>query len=242
VLAIKTWDDYYDTICLKHMSAEDRWRKLLKCVDMSLEKGYHTKSTDFSSIQKNGVSSLLLRGASYPRIVLCIDHSGSMASQFKHPVTGKSVSRLEFVKEVLRDILSNRLTANQQFDIVFFDDQVNHLWPDHQLKQVTPANIKTAIAHCNQQQPAGGTDFNVALNSCFRVPDVRAIYFLSDGETYEGVLHYEALAKRLSQAGKIVCHTTALFAPESGQEILRAIATVTGGTFLNYGEGEVDSH
>ena len=234
VSEIKTWDDYYDTICLKHTSPDILSRRILKCIDMSLVRGYHTPTTDFSSIQKSGVSNILLRGMSYPRIVICIDHSGSMASKFTHPTTKEQISRLSFVKEILVDVLNNRLTSNQQFSIIFFDHGLDYLWSDKQLKQVTPANIKTAIAYCSHITPDGGTDFDIALTASFSVPNVEAIYFLSDGEAGGGIAHYTQLIRGFCVNRKICCHTTALFAPKSGQDLLQAIATTTGGTFLNY--------
>lgn len=105
---------------------------------------------------------------------------------------------------------------------------------------MTPGNIKAALAYCDSQEINGGTDFNEIFTTAFRVPNVQAIYFLSDGEVYD---HNDQLLnkiKRLSNAtssigGKqIFCHTTAFFAEESGQKLMKSIATATGGTYLNF--------
>ena len=119
--AAKTWPEYFDCVCLRRVSPETLQDMWLRSVRSSLAAGYHTTRTDFSRIQKSGVSSILLRGQSYPRIVLCIDVSGSMGSTFFDTTTGLESSRLDFVKKDLQGIFAKQLSHRQQFTLVKFD-------------------------------------------------------------------------------------------------------------------------
>ena len=76
------------------------------------------------------------------------------------------------------------------------------------------------------------------MTVAFGVPDVQAVYLLSDGEVYGGEM--ERLIERarvLSRNGAVHCHTTAFFAPASGQALMEGIARATGGSYVKYGDG-----
>ncbi len=72
-----------------------------------------------------------------------------------------------------------------------------------------------------------------AIEAAFSVPNIQAVYFLSDGEVYDDTTALVETTRRLS-LGHIHCHTTAFFAEPSGQELLREMAEVTGGEYLNF--------
>ena len=235
--AAKTWPEYFDSVCLRRVSPETLQSMWLRSVRSSLSAGYHTTRTDFSRIQQSGVSSILLRGQSYPRIVFCIDVSGSMGSSFLDVATGQETSRLDFVKKDLQGIFANQLTHRQQFTLVKFDHRAR-MWSNG-LQQATTANLQAASQHVDEWFPDGGTDFEQALTVAFGVPDVQAVYLLSDGEVYGGEMeHLIQRARVLSRNGAVHCHTTAFFAPASGQAVMEGIARATGGSYVKYGESE----
>ena len=150
---INSWNDYFDTIHYRQMSYDCLIKFITKCIDMSFEKKYHTYYTNFNIIHKNGVSNLLLRGMAYPRIVLCVDNSQSMNNQFIHPISGITISRSDYIKEIIIDFFqSHTIQSKQQFNIIYFDHKLNQLWPN-QLKLATPENIKIAINFCQEQIP-----------------------------------------------------------------------------------------
>ena len=259
---IHTWNDYFDTIHYKQMSSDRLSDLIIKCIDLSLAKRYHHATTNFNQIHKSGVSKLLLRGLSYPRVVMCVDNSESMNKQFHHPDTHQLISRADHVKEVLLGLLTTHLTHSHQFNIIYFDNTLQQLWPD-QLKLATPENIKTAIKYCQDQTPTQPvvatstlinlpsqiTNFDLLLNTAFTIPHIQSVYFLSDGDVYDHNNHLVETVRRLSRPSNgnnnnfiIKCHTAAFFAKkDSGVQLLKSMATVTGGTFDRYGE-EHHSH
>lgn len=75
---LSTWNEYFETVCLKPVTQQQLSYLLLKCIDQSLSRGYHKHKTQFSKIHKNGLSSIMMKGSSHPKIVLCVDNSASM--------------------------------------------------------------------------------------------------------------------------------------------------------------------
>ena len=227
------WDEYFDSICLQRVNTSQLKRMWLSSVRSSFANGYHTLSTDFGRIQSRGVSNILLRGKSFPRVVFCIDTSGSMCGEFVDAASNRRTSRLEYVKDELESIFRSKLSHRNQFSIVQFDHAA-HVW-SRGLQQATESNLREASHFVRRWEPDGGTNFVVALEAAFRVPDVQVVYFLSDGEDGSSAADLAALVKRLSRDGEIQCHTTSFFAPPSGQALLRAMATAGKGTFVQFG-------
>ena len=228
------WDAYFDSICLQRVDTAQLKRMWLTSVRRSFANGYHTLTTDFGRIQSRGVSNILLRGKSFPRVVFCIDTSGSMSSEFVDSATNRRTSRLEYVKEELESIFHSKLSHRNQFSIVQFDHGA-HVW-SRGLQQATESNLRDATQFVRNWEPDGGTNFVSALEAAFRVQDVQVVYFLSDGEDGNSVGELTQLVKRLSRDGEIQCHTTSFFAPPSGQALLRAMAEAGKGTFVQFGE------
>jgi hypothetical protein len=233
---VSTWREYFDVICLNQVNVN---QLITRAVEISLARKYHHKNMDFSKIQKSGVSSILLRGQSFPRVALCIDRSGSMSDEFKDPLgtNGEMISRLEFVKREIKEILYHKLKTQDQFSIIFFNTDASH-WNKTGLQQATAPNLESAMKYVGGVFPSGGTSFLPALQACFNIPKVQAIYFLSDGEAFEDTNTLMQEVTRLSHPNTstvIQCHTTAFFAPSRGQSLLKNIARVTGGTFASYG-------
>jgi len=201
-------------------------------VQASLDKGYHTKDTDFSKIHRGGISNIILRGKSYSGVVLCIDVSGSMGQTMHHSDSNSYFSRLDFVKMQLEDIFCSKLTNRQKFTVIKFNHYAEK-WSST-LMQATESNLQKATNAVNRWHADGGTNMEAALEMSFAVPGVTAVYLLSDGEVDD---HEELLKKvvKWSNNGRINCHTTALYAPPSGQELLRNIAEATNGTYVYYG-------
>ena len=108
-----------------------------------MSKGYHSATTDFSKIHRHGVSNILLRGTSYGKVVLCIDVSGSMGININSG--GVNMTRLDFVKQQLKDVFCARLTHRQQFTVMRFDNRV-YPWSKG-LVQATEENLQSAVEH-----------------------------------------------------------------------------------------------
>lgn len=227
-----SWGQYFSSVCMTPPSLQQLQRMWVESIVRSHNQRYHSASTDFSRIQNHGVSSILLRGQSYQRQVIAIDVSGSMDSEFMDQVSGVQMTRLDFVKRDLRTIFDTKLSHRQQFSIIQFNHTAQ-VWSKG-LQQATKAALDSAANFVNDWVPDGGTNFELALKAAFAVPDVQAVYLLSDGEVGEDVDQLVSLARRLSRNGKVHCHTTAFFAPLSGQRLLEAIAVATNGSYLNY--------
>ena len=147
---------------------------------------------------------------------------------------GHETSRLNFVKDELRNIFAEKLTHRNQFSIVEFNSTAS-IWSQG-LQQATAANLAAATKYVSRWEPTGGTNFPDALQTAFSVPGVEAVYLLSDGEVY-GERELVAQVRTLSRNGEIKCNTTAFFAPPTGQSLLKAIAEATGGSFVSFGDG-----
>jgi hypothetical protein len=240
-VSFDSWQSFFAGVCLKPPSNETLVGMWADAVQASMSKGYHSASTDFSKIQRRGVSNILLRGTSYGKVVLCIDVSGSMGSyiNFSGVISSSSMSRLDFVKQQLKDVFCARLTHRQQFTVMRFDNNV-YPWTKG-LLQATEENLRSAVQHVQSWNPQGGTNFSSALEAAFAVEGVQAIYFLSDGEDYDYSGRLLARVNLLSQNKKVHLHTTAFYASAAGQQTMKALAEATGGTYLNYGHEDDDS-
>jgi Mg-chelatase subunit ChlD len=227
------YDEYFDTISMTRVSSETLKGMWLLSLRSSFRNGYHSLNTDFSRIQSRGVSNILLRGKSFPRVVFCIDTSGSMGSEFVDRETNRRTSRLEYVKEELAGIFASKLTHRNQFSIVEFNSEAV-IWSKG-LQQATAASLDAASKFVRNWYPTGGTNYPAALHTAFSVPGVEAVYLLSDGEVW-GDAELLSLVRRLSRNGEIQCNTTAFFAPESGQQLLKAIADATNGSYVKFGD------
>ena len=120
-VAFDGWQSFFMGVCLKPPSSETLVSMWVDAVQASLRKGYHSASTDFSKIQCRGVSNILLRGTSYGKVVLCIDVSGSMGMHINDPSGRTSGSRLDFVKQQLKEVFCSRyLPYNNTIKIYLF--------------------------------------------------------------------------------------------------------------------------
>jgi hypothetical protein len=236
VADIRSWPQYFESVRVKCPTPQRLASIWVQSVQKSLANGYHSTTTNFKQIQQSGVSSILMRGKSYPRVVFCIDVSGSMCSTSVDQATGQWVSRLDYVKKDLQAIFASKLTHQQQFTLVSFDRRAR-MWSEG-LQQATKANLDAATQHVQGWEPLGGTDFEVALDAAFGVEGVQAVYLLSDGEHYGDTERLLDKVRRLSRGGEVHCHATAFHAPSDGRELMRAIAEATGGTFEAHGDAE----
>jgi hypothetical protein len=89
--------------------------------------------------------------------------------------------------------------------------------------------------------PNGSTSIASALRLALAIPQIQAIYLISDGEDSMVDLREVSAAataaaknSRTHGAPSIQCHTTAFCAPSEGQKLLRAIAAATGGSFAAF--------
>lgn len=231
----ESWGQYFQSVCLAEVGSEKLKSMWVQSMRSSLSRGYHSLNTDFSKIQSRGVSKILLRGKSFPRVVLCIDTSGSMMSRFQDEETGRELSRLDYVKEELQAIFRDKLTHRDQFTLVQFDHRAQ-AWSQG-LQQATEANLRAASVYVDGWQPTGGTDILGALQMSLSVPGVQAVHLLSDGEVYDSGGQILRLVR--SWPG-VQIHTTAFFAPASGQALLQSIAEAGNGTYLKFGTDSME--
>ena len=240
--AVTTWPGFFRSVCLTPLTPLQLFNLWADSVQTSLRCRYHTARTDFSRIQCNGVSKFLLRGETFSRIVFCIDISGSMSINI--PTEGNDYqTRIGVVTQKIEDILSNQLNHRQQFSILRFNHAVLP-WGSGVLQQATAANIKAGVQFVRSRafEPQGGTNIMDALRTAFRISGIEAVYLISDGEDSEVSLEE---VRRLSDEGRIQCHTTAFCSSLEGSKLLESIATATNGSFAYFDkeptEGDVDS-
>lgn len=197
----------------------------------SQAKGYHSNDTDFAAIRGNTRSNILLRGCSYPKIVFLIDVSGSMSGT--HDLGGKRISRLQFVKDQLAQVLNYHVESHQQFLLVTFSHDPKPLCLKKTVKfeLASQNNIKLALDLANTWSAGGGTDIMSALTCAYSFAGVSAVFLLSDGEADYNLDTIAQLSR--SRGEPVPCHPTALCAAANAQKMLSEIAKVTGGVFRN---------
>jgi len=243
--AVSTWPGFFRSLYVTVPSPLQLLRLWAASVRTSLACGYHTARTDFSRIQASGVSSFLMRGDSFERIAFCIDISSSMDTpvSFTAPPgsRSRSGSRMDAVRSEIQQILTSRLSHRQQFSIIVFNGRATE-W-SHGLAQATPANLAAAVHFLHACTPNGSTSIASALRLALAIPQIQAIYLISDGEDSLVDVREVAAAASAAKKGRrthgevsssIQCHTTAFCAPLVGQKLLRAIAEATGGTFAAF--------
>jgi hypothetical protein len=235
VIEMKSWPTFFQAVCAPVPNPVQLCNMLADSVNNSLRKGYHNLRTDFSRIQSRGVSNILLRGKSYQYSCFVIDISGSMdlgigADYFSDDYDDDEnyLTRLEAVKQYLTDALTNHLSHRDSFNIVFFDHTL-HVW-DHSMQQATPDNLKRALSFINRTQASGGTNIRQAVEYAYRLPNIAAVYLLSDGEDYWPQASHEV--RKWSQNGKIPCHATSFMCDSGEGSLLAEIAQASGGEFL----------
>jgi Mg-chelatase subunit ChlD len=239
--AVNTWPGFFRSLCVTVPSPLQLLQLWAASVRTSLACGYHTARTDFSRIQASGVSSFLMRGDSFERIAFCIDISGSMQTPLNSSSSSDRRSRMDAVRSEIQQILTDHLSHRQQFSIIVFNGLATE-W-SRGLVQATPANVSAAVSflHSRACMPNGSTSIAAALRLALAIPQIQAIYLISDGEDSTVDLREvsaaaSAAAKngRRATSSSIQCHTTAFCAPSEGQRLLRAIATATGGSFAAF--------
>eukprot|EP01029_Cantina_marsupialis_P030249 TRINITY_DN8097_c0_g1_i1.p1 TRINITY_DN8097_c0_g1~~TRINITY_DN8097_c0_g1_i1.p1 ORF type:complete len:346 (-),score=96.24 TRINITY_DN8097_c0_g1_i1:326-1363(-) len=169
--------------------------------------------------------------------VVVMDVSGSMSTNFKFH--GTSYSRLSYVKEELVDLVENSLATDQYFDVLEFSSSYGY-WAQG-LQQATSSNVQSAGNYISSLSAGGGTNFYDTLYYAMQIPNLEAVYFLSDGYPTVGetdlndIIH---MVGKLSAAHKIPVHTAAFLQGESDPETIKiskksmsGIAQVSGGTF-----------
>jgi Mg-chelatase subunit ChlD len=234
--SVATWPGFFRSIFTTPPTPPQLHALWVHAVRTSLACRYHTRHTDFSKIQSRGVSSFLLRGESFGRIVFCIDISGSMATQVLRTDSTSSLSRLEVVQEQIEQILASRLNHRQQFGLILFNHEA-YSWRGD-LLQATRGNVQEAISFVRSGafRPSGGTNIMAALEIAFEVPNVEAVYLISDGEDEVSIPALRAMSRQ----GRVQCHTTAFCSGPEGCRILEQIAAATGGSYAFYNSSPVE--
>lgn len=229
---LSSWTSYFEQLGLEVPRSRTLLSWLQQANISSQRKGYHSLEMDFAAIRGNQKSNVLLRGCSYPKIVFLIDVSGSMRAT--HQFGTRHVSRLDFVKEQLEQVLNHHVESHQQFLLVTFSTDAQ----PEKLKRgpakfilASDNNIQIALTAAKRWAAGGRTDIMKALRCAYGFAGVSAIYLLSDGEAEFNV---DEVSKLSRMRGVVVpCHPTALCANNKAQDMLAAIAQTTGGIFRN---------
>jgi len=228
--AIDDWAAFFEAACV-HAPAPARLQAMLQgSVARSLRKSYTRQGMDFSRVQARGVSSILLRGASFERVAFVVDVSGSMGSS----VGGSHRSRLDVVRLALAEILRERVTPQQQMELIRFESSAHATFGG--LRQCTAATCAQALRAASEWDASGGTNFAAALDAALGLERVQAVYMLSDGEWFAPPDFVRQLAARATRQG-VQIHATAL-CDVAGAALLGEIAALTGGTFRAVDEDE----
>lgn len=154
------------------------------------------------------------------KFVFVVDASSSM----RRPSFGPERTLFNRVKlEIMRSI--RRMTEQQQFFIVFFNDSLFPM-PAKSLVAAEQDTQQYYLRWMSQMKSGGQTDPEDAIQLALRLqPDV--IYFLTDGEFHRGLVKRIA---GMNRAG-VVIHTINYGSDDDGSVSLREIAEQNGGAY-----------
>ncbi|MGD9856800.1 MAG: VWA domain-containing protein [Planctomycetaceae bacterium] len=153
------------------------------------------------------------------RVVYVVDASRSM----NHPHPGPMLTRFGRVKlELIRSI--SRMTAEQQFFIVYFNDRALPM-PSDGMALATPGSQEKYLRWAAQMRADGFTNPEQALGLALQLrPDV--VYFLTDGNFPAKIVKEVTQANR----NRVVIHTIG-FADDEGEDLLKKIAAQNWGQY-----------
>merc|ERR1712127_311972 len=106
------------------------------------------------------------------------------------------ISRLEYVKKHVVDVLES-LSPNQVFSVISFNTEVNSLFPG--FLQATAANIDLAVSKVHQWHAEGETNLLAAMQQAYALPNINAVYLLSDGEPTCGETDTDIILARVAE-------------------------------------------
>lgn len=154
------------------------------------------------------------------RFVYLIDRSKSMEGYNFRPMLA---ARQELWKSI------NSLNESNQFQIIFYNNEVDIFRRKLSLHSANEANKDTAKQFIESIRPDGGTDHLAALKTAFKLgPDV--IFFLTDAEgglTADEI--FEISRRNYSQA---IINTIEFGERQSNDRSLEAIARNSGGKYI----------
>jgi hypothetical protein len=157
------------------------------------------------------------------KIVYIVDRSGSMTDS------------LDIVKYELKESLGT-LSEGDQFHVIFFSSGPPVEMPTRRLVNATERDVRMAFDFVDNVVAQGETDPTKAIERAFACkPDV--IYLLTDGEFDRGIID---LVARLSAGGTTKVNTIG-FLYTSGTEVLKEIASKTGGEFKLVTEKDLET-
>mmetsp|Transcript_27664 Transcript_27664/g.24328 ORF Transcript_27664/g.24328 Transcript_27664/m.24328 type:complete len:441 (-) Transcript_27664:195-1517(-) len=171
------------------------------------------------------------------KFVFVIDLSNSMTCTFKLN-TGKTFSRLDFVKEEIVKTIKG-FPEDASFNILGYADNVMY-W-SKELKDANPENVGSAIKYARSLKVCGGTNIHDALKEAFAIPDIQAVFFLTDGMPSVGITDRNTIVNHVkewsSKNGTIVNSIAFLMGnfqyddKPGSRTFMRQLADVTGGTY-----------
>jgi hypothetical protein len=242
--SMKDWPTYFEKLRTPYQGDEWLLHWLRRSLRNSRRKRYHDENTDFFAAQQRISSNILLRGASNGRVCLVIDCSGSMNMIMNDPELGM-LSRLDFIKDQVCQVLDS-LNPNQTFSVISFNDSAVPLFAG--FLQASPRNIDTATDRIYSWEAEGETNLFAALEAAYRLPNLNAVYLLSDGEPTVGTTDKAKILESVDRwsrvssvntdsAGphnccRVPCHPTALMTSQACTDLLADIAQITGGELL----------
>lgn len=171
-------------------------------------------------------------------VLFVVDISGSMDAQFN--TNGQNFSRLGFVAQELKRVLTQQFTPEKSFNIMVFSNGVS-LWKSDFLP-ATEAHVQSAVSFIESQKASGGTNIYGALERAFQGKKMNGLYFLTDGVPTSGSVTAPVEILKRVQAWngtrKVPVHTTAFLMGQYGNDneklsrlFMKQLADENGGVF-----------
>lgn len=150
------------------------------------------------------------------KFVFIIDKSGSMQLPFR------GHTRFSTACGHLVQFISG-LTPNQEFQVIFYDDQHHPMPPINRLIVGNPSNKNLAIQWIQTQQSGGGTSPHASLQAALAMkPDT--VWLLADGQFNNEAALMNTIR---NSGGNVMINTIAIASLPGG--IMNQIAAFTGG-------------
>lgn len=171
-------------------------------------------------------------------VMFVIDVSGSMNATFS--TNGQSFTRLGFVSQELKRVLTQQFTPAKSFNVMVFSSGVS-LWKND-FVFATPENVASALSYIEKLKPNGSTNIYGALEKAFNGNKMNGLYFLTDGVPTAGsVTQPVQILQRVqgwNSSRKVPIHTTAFLMGQFGNDneklsrlFMKQLADENGGVF-----------